>query len=210
MMAHGNRPSWAQELVRGDPVTAPEPPRPGAAVHIPIAVHLGQHLAEKVDVARELDGTPAAVPELGLGLLEQHLEQGVVGAFRPHHEPLLLRAHVDREAAPGDGAPLDAAVAAQRVVLLERARPRPVPRLALLGKARAVRRPRVGGALAGSAEGLASLPRLENQTPLRLSPCLVHICYGQSKFDCAKERENNFWTLDEIKNARQHSLNFSN
>jgi hypothetical protein len=62
-------------------------------------LHLPHDLHEVVDGAGQLEQAVAAGEAvLGLGLVQERPEQRVVGAPRAHHEPLLVRAHQDREA----------------------------------------------------------------------------------------------------------------
>lgn len=61
-------------------------------------LHLPHDVHEGVDVAGELEWALApGEPVLRLRLVQQRPEQRVVGAPRPHREPLLLRPHQHRE-----------------------------------------------------------------------------------------------------------------
>lgn len=71
-----------------------------AAAAAAVALHLPEHVEERVDGARQREGPLRRVAVLALGVVEQPPEQRVVGVLGAHHEPLPLRPHVHREA-PG-------------------------------------------------------------------------------------------------------------
>lgn len=62
------------------------------------AVHLAQDLMEEINFARQGKRPIGIVAILHFSLLKKHLEQGMVCVLRFDHEPLFLRADIDREA----------------------------------------------------------------------------------------------------------------
>ncbi|KAE8792325.1 hypothetical protein D1007_33110 [Hordeum vulgare] len=93
--ANDDRPAGAEQSVGVPPGEAVPPPHR----HMLLLLDPLQHAGERFGVAGQLEGTCVRVPERLLGLLKQCLEERVVQALHPHHEPLPARADVHREAA---------------------------------------------------------------------------------------------------------------
>ncbi|CAN0929187.1 hypothetical protein LINGRAHAP2_LOCUS36922 [Linum grandiflorum] len=60
-------------------------------------VHIHQNFPEAVDPARKHKRAFRVIPELRLRFIQQDTKHRVVSVLRPHHKPLPLRPHVDRE-----------------------------------------------------------------------------------------------------------------